>query len=37
LQYYRRVLDVFPEDEAAGRFSDELAREVVNAWSFCAD
>jgi hypothetical protein len=37
LQYYRRLLDVFPGDEAARRFSDELAREVVNGWSFCAD
>jgi hypothetical protein len=37
LQYYRRLLDLSPGDEAARRFSDELAREVVTAWSFCAD
>ena len=37
LQYYRRLLDGFPGDDAARRFSDELAREVVKGWSFCAD
>lgn len=37
LEYYRRLLDLSPGDETARRFSDELAREVVKGWSFCAD
>ena len=37
LQYYRRLLDLSPTDGDATRLSDELTREVVTAWSFCAD
>jgi hypothetical protein len=37
LEYYRNVLDRSPRDDSARRFADELAREVVTGWSFCAD
>ena len=37
LDYYRRVLDRSPRDDRARRFADELTREVVKEWSFCAD
>jgi len=37
LQYYRRLLDLSPTDGDATRLSDELMRDVVTAWSFCAD
>jgi hypothetical protein len=35
--YYRRVLTLDPGDNRARKWLDETSREVVNAWSFCAD
>ena len=37
LEYYDRVIPLAPADATLRRFSDELARGVITAWSFCAD
>lgn len=37
LDYYRRALALAPGDEQVRARLDETAREVVRAWSFCAD
>jgi hypothetical protein len=37
LEYYRKVLEIDPSNEEAKTLRDQVDRETVTAWSFCAD